>query len=113
VNAIVSAYVAGFFDGEGNVSIHRKSIGKLRDYEGIEVSISNTRIEPLVFIQDNFKFGKISLNPRGKVFPNSKDVYRWRIGAKREIKCFLEAVSPYVIVKRKQLSYCLDWLKSH
>jgi hypothetical protein len=95
------AYIGGFFDGEGNISI--RPVGKkLMKYSRIEVSCANNDIRPLKFIDNHFNFGSVSKNRHG--------IYRYRITHRGNIKFFLEAIIPFLIVKQSQALTALKWI---
>lgn len=106
------AYIAGFVDGEGCLTISDK---ELKDTHGLpiytfapSVSITNTNVEVLQFIRDKTNLGKITSKPR----PNK----RWRLCFQLtlkvdEIPAFINVVLPFLLVKRKQAEVMLGFFK--
>ena len=96
------AYIAGFFDGEGSVTIHTNCKPSLRGKvpnHTLQVSIGNTDPRVLLWIHSNFG-GNICY--RKKVSPKWRKVAQWSIrtgGA----ALFLQAIYPFVRMKRDQI----------
>src|SRR6266404_3684313 len=104
-------YIAGFFDGEGSVTIHENGgpspRGKNTNHT-LQVSIGNTdpRILRLLYTE----FGG-SLTLRQNTKPNHRDVYQWIIRAAKALP-FLEAIEPFVEMKREQVIIALAFQRS-
>ncbi len=86
------AYVAGFFDGEGN--LHR-----IRKVSTVHMRFDNTCLEVLEEIRSFLGHG--TFTDRGRQKPHHKDRYRLTISDHRHVKRILEGMMPYLIVKRK------------
>ena len=102
------AYIGGFFDGEGSISciINRNGVRRL------SVNITNT-CYPLIEDLHN-RFGglihEMKVRERtGKTIGLRKQCYRWDLNGKRAV-LFLSAVSPYILVKRKQVKLAMEFL---
>ena len=92
-------WMAGFFDGEGSVSVYRtwrRGSGGMRrktEHLGLYVSISQNVREPLDFIRARWG---------GSVYPTAhkpRSMWAWRACGSRA-KQFLTAVLPYLQVKQ-------------
>jgi hypothetical protein len=101
------AYVAGFLDGEGTISILRV---KKNDRTNIHyrpiVCINNTDREILEWIRSLFQEGKVwksTLRANGR-----KQVYRWTVGntVAYNVVC---ALFPYIRVKRIQAEILIKY----
>lgn len=94
-------YLAGLFDGEGNVGMVPKESGFY-----LRVGISNTHKGVLDEIMDQFG-GKINTRkPKGKC----KECHQW-VATYGPALRFLEAVKPHLVIKKKQAELGLEWKK--
>jgi len=94
------AYIAGFFDGEGSISIART--GK---YYSLRIVISNTNIEPLTFIK-NILGGNIHAALPKNV--KHKRYYNWYKCGKHAAEV-LEILLPFLIVKRERAILAIEY----
>lgn len=105
----IKAYVAGLIDGEGYVALHRtKTKFKEKEYISYRpiVTITNTVLEPLKFVQSYFG-GKIVLKkPTGCM---KKICYSVRFRGKHS-KLILEEVLPYLIIKKQKAIELLEYV---
>lgn len=95
------AYIAGFFDGEGSITIHencKPSPRGLSPNHTMQVSIGNT--DPTILAMLHDEFGG-SFVPRKLVSTNHRLVYQWIIRARKALP-FLVAIRPYLVMKAKQ-----------
>ena len=109
------AYIAGFFDGEGTVSlIYTKRRAWRSDSNkhvfGFKfvVGIANTHLPILEKFQKQF-FGDICKNftPRKKTH---KQVFAWKICSADRQHHFLRTISPFVVVRKRQVELGLAYL---
>ncbi len=103
------AYVAGFFDGEGTIGIiarkpHQKS-KTLNCYHQLHVSCTNTNEEVIKYLHELFG-GSIfkAWDTRGK----RRACYRWGLTS-RKAKEFLQAILPYLIVKKQEATIAIEF----
>jgi hypothetical protein len=92
------AWLAGFFDGEGCVSIARRPDEKLGT---VEAQITQRIKEPPEIVRNWF----------GGSLTDAKtpsDCYRWRARGTNALR-FYEATLPFLIVKRKQTTLLLEY----
>ena len=96
------AYVAGFFDGEGNIhgDKHKSSV---------QIRIDNTFRRALVEIRSFLGCGTVS--NRGKAKPHHKDRYRLTIANHVDVLRILEGVHPYLIVKKRSADKMIAYIK--
>src|SRR5712691_13184739 len=94
------AYAAGVFDGEGCVNFSR-----VRHGYSIRVFIANTDRNLLEAFRTKFggDIGPLSLRR-----PGWKQGWQWRISWSRAID-FLDAISPWLRVKRQQAQVAFAW----
>ena len=93
------AYVAGIFDGEGCVNF-----GRTRRTSFIRASIVNTYLPLLEALKARFG-GDIAPRRRRGGWKRS---YEWRIQWTRAVD-FLDAISPWLIVKGRQAAVAFAW----
>lgn len=109
-------YVAGFFDGEGSISIIKTQFHKLKSDPSkrvtgtaLSISIANTNLAVLQSIAA--KYG-------GKVYhltdkrPASKQGYLMRVLGREKQIWFLGEIKPFSIIKREQIEIALDYLST-
>jgi hypothetical protein len=108
-------YIAGFFDGEGCVSLcycrrrKRKSMdGHVMGFRLI-VGVSNTDPAPLLILQSMYG-GDLNVSNRKNANPNHKRVYAWKVTGRDTMKIFLSSIEPYSLVKRDQIQIALTYL---
>lgn len=102
INSIVLSYLAGFFDGEGCVSIfHNKNQSSFQrnPNHSLAVSVNNTNPVVLILLKKHFG-GNITLIKRKK--KEWRDIFQWHLSCDKA-KGFLKAIKPYVKVKEKQV----------
>lgn len=100
-------YVAAALDGEGTISISR-SKGK-RNYEYmLNVVVVNTDIRMIEWLKLTTKIGNISIDD-GKRSLNWKTKFIWRL-RHYEIEALLQAVLPYLVIKRDQAMLMLEFI---
>jgi hypothetical protein len=90
------AYFAGFFDGEGCVAIY------VHKYV---VSITNTDVRPLKRAKELWG-GTINVQKRETLQGALQDLRRWSVYG-RNSREFLNAILPYLIVKKEQVNIYL------
>src|SRR3990167_1671533 len=104
VTELTKAWIAGFFDGEGCVSIHMQAErrGRASDSLGLTIQLSNTSLVTLETIRTAYG-GRIH---RKKGYKNRQQCYSWQVcGALSDI--FVRAILPYSKVKLPQLELYL------
>ena len=99
------AYVAGFFDGEGWVGISVRDSHKAYKYYVLDMTITNTNLEILEWIQECFG-GYIVDKPKREVHHRQGHV--WKTSANNALE-FLSLIKPFVRVKRVQVSMALTF----
>lgn len=104
---ISKEYIAGFFDGEGcismNFSVERptKIRPKGRTRHALQTSITNTSKDILVLIHSMYG---------GKVYRHSSGCWVWKICHRDLQKNFLNDVMPYLMLKNLQAKIALRYL---
>lgn len=107
--AISKEYIAGFFDGEGNISIspHRVSEEHKGPYLVLIINITQVDRTPLEHIAALYG-GNIRIHRPANT--NWSVVHRWNITARSALK-FLEDIVPYLIVKREEALIAIEFQK--
>lgn len=96
------AWLAGFFDGEGCISV-RKQISGQRYNPTYSISITVTNTSKLVMdylVKLCGSYYKTELRKAGRV-GNRKDCYYWQICSEKA-KMLLEIILPYLVLKKEQ-----------
>lgn len=100
-----AAYAAGFFDGEGCVSISRT---QRKDCNGptycLAVIVGQINVEPLLFLQNRWG-GSISHRIRPPPYSN---VFDWRTQADSAAS-FLRSLLPYLILKQERAKLAINF----
>lgn len=101
-----AAYLAGIIDGEGSIDIYASSEQMLA-----RVSVGNTYLPLLEEIQKHYG-GMLCRNKSNKS-NRVKPFYQLEWRGNKRIRPLLEAVLPYLIVKRAQAEFVLqNWVPS-
>ena len=98
------AYIAGLFDGEGNICIGVHRVKRERHYilpsHSLQCSISNGNKEVLDWIQEMYG-GYVSTSTYSDKKKNWDDCYTWRVHSNSACT-FLSLIQPYLRIKQKQ-----------
>jgi len=108
LNELDLSYIAGFFDGEGSVTIHHNYApsprGKSPNHT-LQVSIGNTDPRVIVWIHEHFGG---ALTMRSGFKPNHRDVIQWMARSNKAAR-FLRMILPYLRMKREQAEIALTF----
>lgn len=103
-----SAYIAGFFDGEGSVVITGRGRGKGRPNNGrldLTVSIVNTDHDVIQMIRASAGSGFVTTrNRKGSLGRKTLYVVQW---SGRAAEAFLQEIYPYLRVKKGKAEVAL------
>ena len=93
------AYLAGFFDGEGSISIERAGMNS----QSLRINAVNTDPRPIEMLQRVFagNFRSTLFRGRTKDGREYRPTYHWRVSSTLA-KDALEAMLPYLTVKRER-----------
>lgn len=101
LDPVDAAYIAGFIDGEGCISI-----GKRRsDSFYIRVTVVNTKPVPLQWMVDVTGLGKVHERINKK--PNYANLYRWLVQADGAAT-LLQQIRPYLRIKGPQADLAME-----
>ena len=106
------AYIAGLFDGEGNVSYKKypkKRKGTKKDYMtwNIRLEISMTDKNIIELVHETLMVGTVHEKPPGKGQIGRKMQYRWRC-SHRDALHVCKLLWPYVIIKLHKIEQIID-----
>lgn len=111
MDALNLAYIAGFFDGEGSVTIHQNAKpsprGKNPNHT-LQVSIGNTDPRVLVRVHEEFGGGFCY---RKRIKANHRKIAQWQARS-RSALAFLEAIQPYIEMKCDQVAVAIAFQRS-
>lgn len=99
-------YIAGFFDGEGNISINiiRKK-GKIRGLQ-LACRMYNSNKEVLLKIKEFLGYGNIYENKKNSF--NWRLVYELSINCKKNVLSFLINIKDIAYIKKEQIQFVLN-----
>ncbi|MGZ6373320.1 MAG: hypothetical protein ACXWPI_01210, partial [Ktedonobacterales bacterium] len=97
-------YAAGFFDGEGYLSIRRHTRDNMR---GLMLTITNIDPRPLNIIKERWG-GSVFIIRREAP---QRDVHRLTMGTATAFR-FISEIKPYIIVKQEQIEVALRFQQS-
>ena len=106
------AYIAGLFDGEGNVSYKKypkKRKGTKKKYMAwnIQLEISMTDKNIIELIHETLMVGTVHEKPPGKGQIGKKMQYRWRCNH-RDALHVCKLLWPYTVVKLHKIEQIID-----
>jgi len=100
---LLYSYLAGYFEGEGSVSIIAHKCESCISNGGktctMQATIGSTELDILTICRKHFG-GSICKEDRSKQ-GNYKDIYRWVVASKKALT-FLEELLPYLRTKKKK-----------
>lgn len=108
------SYVAGFFDGEGSITIARVRSNGRSDYHCIHVYISQRAKYRAILdrIASDFGGHVILKKEQTRVSKTWAEGAVWQLQEKGGIRRFLLALQPHCIVKAEQIRIALEFLDS-
>jgi hypothetical protein len=98
-------YLAGFFDGEGCISLGRRSD---KDQIFLSIRVTNTKLSPLKLFLKEFGGKIFRRNPKTS---RSKYSYFWKCYHPQQERFITKVLIPYSIIKKEQGIIALDFLK--
>jgi hypothetical protein len=100
MNKITLSYMAGFFDGEGSISILKRKKGDWNISYFLRVSVGQKDGETLGWIRDNFG---------GNVYDVKRDgSFVWAISDSKAYE-FIKLITPYLKYKKPQAELAISF----
>lgn len=108
------SYVAGFFDGEGWVTVARVRTGEYSDYHKIIIGLTQRAKHREVLDRISAEFGGTVLiaKERTRVSEAWAVQAKWQLQKKADQLRFLEAIQPYVIVKTAPVRIGIEFIRT-
>jgi len=109
VEEAIIAYLAGLFDGEGSVSILKQYKGKHKtggagSWRAVRLVITNRNRDCLELAEKHFSGLIYRQEPQNKDW---SPAYRWQAHGRFAVE-FLEAIRPYVVIKKPHIDAVLN-----
>src|SRR6266516_5145334 len=92
IDAAAAAYIAGFLDGEGCISIAHSNRATGHGSFRLVIHFTNTYLPVLTWIRD--MVGSGAINPKARKSSKHKSAWELKICARKNCKALLEAVLP-------------------
>lgn len=102
-------YIAGFFDGEGCITI-KVSTDKRKKHNtfiGGKIDIVQTNLEILEEIKKVLAYGYIG--KRKKKNKNHNDIWYFQVQAEKDLRNFIKRFENKIIIKKRQLNILLNF----
>lgn len=100
------AYLAGLFDGEGCVGYYKRK-GNRSKYSYVSVvMITQSNSEFMNWLHALIGFGNVTSRAGKKHFE-----YHWQANKRANVFEFLEAIEPYLVIKKKQAQVLISHLR--
>jgi hypothetical protein len=91
-----AAWAAGFLDGEGSFGIYMGPTGWIK----VTVQAAQVSNIPLLKLQEMFGGYIIPINRRRTA--RERDAFKWHLAKTSDLHFFLDAVTPYLVLKKAQ-----------
>lgn len=106
-------WMAGFFDGEGCISIPRANEyykGQVRPRTRLSIGVANTNKEAIEIFKKCFNG---SIHQRMQInSPQRRILYKWELSGKENQSYFLHCIVPFLKSKRLQGEIALQFLET-
>jgi hypothetical protein len=111
-DALSHEWIAGFFDGEGSITITRNRAGGRSDYHKMIVTLVQRveRADRVYAVQHEFGGRTLIRSTRTRSGEQWGDAVVWQLQDKAGQRRFLEAIRPHVGGKRRQVEIALRFL---
>ena len=103
---LLLAYIAGFFDGEGCISIVRRM---KRDSYALTIQVGQMERAPLEMFKARFG-GTIYVQKRSRHSFSSNELLAWRLSKRDQQRSFLEVMIPFLRSKKQEAQLGLRFL---
>ena len=106
-------YIAGFMDGEGNISKSWTIRKNKRSKDYVKINIGNTDKKVLEMIQSFIGYGKIYTRTKFTSPLTKKTQFNLLICRINDCKDFLEHIIPYLVIKLRDAIKALNYIKAN
>jgi hypothetical protein len=117
------AYIAGLMDADGAFMLTRHKRKTQRGDYAHKVdnwswtympSVKVCQVEPeaVFFLRDEMGLGTITINGTRPSRPNSRPIYQWGIRRRKQVHEFLEAVIPFLKIKKNRAEFLLEYCRT-
>lgn len=100
----ILAYIAGLFDGEGSITIQKRTNKNKNSYHWLRIQIANTNYDLIVWLQK--MIGGHIVSHQGK--SPRKLCYIWLL-VSNPAKEFLKLIYPYLIIKKSKTEIAIEY----
>lgn len=101
------AYTAGIIDGEGNIGIYPNTTKNGYPVFRLRVRVNNTNEWIIHWLQEKYA-GSIGITSRKENSYRWKDAWWWTVSCRKAGE-FLEAIFPYLIIKKPQAELAIKF----
>lgn len=101
-------YIAGLFDGEGSVGVYGDQRKKQGFHLRTQLCQGANKLSQQIFDELMVNFGG---NLSTATSLSSKPCYNWQLNSDKAVR-FLEAITPYLRLKKEQAEIAADWQKT-
>jgi hypothetical protein len=96
------AYLAGIIDGEGSITIHRRTPkGKNNPVYALYVGIATTSPALKRWLEERFP-ERVYIKKLPRSREHHRQVYDFVLSGNRQVMVFLREIAPYLVIKREQ-----------
>jgi hypothetical protein len=104
-------YIAGFFDGEGSVSIYQPSKSKKPTLFQMSASLCQKVENASLLLELKAKYGGgLTVRRNSRTNPRWSDCLIWSVSA-RKAEVFLRDIQPFSLVKARQIAVALAFME--
>lgn len=103
------AYIAGVIDSDGYIGIVKQSETRRKNLTKNfrpTITITQSQPEAINFIRKYFNGGFGTTKQSKNIY---RDLYRWDICNRKDIRIFLEAILPYLKIKKVQAKMVIEY----
>lgn len=105
-------YIAGLIDGDGTISLFRIRNARYPNSYHLRphVQVANTKKDIVLWLKETTGVGCVSYHRAKK--EHYRDYWSWDVYTLVDVKSLLEAILPYLKVRKKQAKLLIDFCKS-
>lgn len=106
------SYIAGIMDSDGYIGIVKQS--EIRRKKNVTrcfrpvVTVTQAQSQAIAFLKETFG-GHCGISKQSKNSHGWRELYRWNICNRKDVKAFLEAILPYLRIKKEQAEMVIEY----